>query len=1030
MKPAFLFVAAILAQTSVATAALPAGTPVSPYITGQNYWYYPPDAAYPIIKESGVTMIRIGGHAYDVTPLPDADILKQVDNIRAIGAEPLIQVSRYAGATVAADTVRFINVTNGRAVKYWSIGNEPDIGWTGNETDLAAYTADYIKTIAPAMRDVDPTINISGPEMAYYSGTKYGALLGGASDITGKDASGRYFIDSVTFHRYPFSSSYARSNVLTEVHTNFENTVKALLANIDAANVLQGRTGAEALTWGLTEFNIDYSNPVAINNPAGLGVSSFLNGQFFAEYYRVGMKHGVRNMNTWSVLEGGGNGSAGDLGYLGGSWSSTVIKRSSFYHMQMVAKYLAAGGYVPSVSTAPNLSVVSTSSPSQDTVSVMLLNEDDAGNQSFTVRLNDEPVLGPGTKVNVSADLAQEYSGTLDSQSTVVLVFDAAGALKQRISYSLARYQANLPPLVETFSTPASVPSAPTGLAAKSGDKQIALSWTAANDATAYNVKRSTVTGGPYATLATGVITTSYTDFGLTNGTPYFYVVSGTNSLGEGPDSAEVSTTPQAPPTPTPTPTPTPLPPGAFEAESLPVTVNGSTTSVNSDTAASGGKWVQLNASAAGPYMEFTTGSVDAGTYNFKLTYKANNNRGQCSITIDGTVVGDPLDQYASAVVFRTQTIGSVTFATAGPHVVRFTAVGKNAASSGFLISADKLAFVAPTPATVTLGNLDQTYDGTPKSVTVTTTPANLSVKETYGGSTTAPTDAGTYDVVATITDPEYTGSASGKLTIARATATIQFAGLDQPYDGTPKSVTATTLPENLPVTITYDGSPDAPKTVGAHLVVGVVDTTNYTGSATATLTIRDTTPPVLSLPGDLKLEATSAAGAVARYAATARDGIDGPVPVSYSIPPGSTFPLGTTSVTVTATDAAGNRATGSFTVTVSDTTAPKIRWVEPSRWILFPPNHKMIPITLTAHTFDAVSSTLDVRIVSVTSNEDDDGRGPGHRSPDWVITGPMTVDLRAERDPHGWGRVYTLKVAATDAAGNTSYATTWCFVL
>lgn len=75
--------------------------------------------------------------------------------------------------------------------------------------------------------------------------------------------------------------------------------------------------------------------------------------------------------------------------------------------------------------------------------------------------------------------------------------------------------------------------------------------------------------------------------------------------------------------------------------------------------------------------------------------------------------------------------------------------------------------------ATVTLAGLTATYDGTPKSVTATTTPLRLAVTFTYAGSTTAPTNAGSYPVVATISDPNYQGSASDTLLIAKAPLTI-----------------------------------------------------------------------------------------------------------------------------------------------------------------------------------------------------------------------------------------------------------------
>ncbi|TAN35432.1 HYR domain-containing protein [Patescibacteria group bacterium] len=98
----------------------------------------------------------------------------------------------------------------------------------------------------------------------------------------------------------------------------------------------------------------------------------------------------------------------------------------------------------------------------------------------------------------------------------------------------------------------------------------------------------------------------------------------------------------------------------------------------------------------------------------------------------------------------------------------------------------------------------------------------------------------------------------------------------------------------------------------------GVADTFSVT-------TLADTTPPVLTLPADITTPATSPAGAVVTYVATATDAIDGALTPTCAPPAGSTFPIGTITVTCSATDAAGNTASGSFqiTVTVALTIAP-----------------------------------------------------------------------------------------------------------
>ncbi|MNZ61854.1 Endoglucanase 5 precursor [compost metagenome] len=102
----------------------------------------------------------------------------------------------------------------------------------------------------------------------------------------------------------------------------------------------------------------------------------------------------------------------------------------------------------------------------------------------------------------------------------------------------------------QASATPAAVvptpPAAPTSLTAVAGDAKVNLGWAASSGAASYTVKRAPASGGPYTTIATGLSATTYTDTGLTNGTTYFYVVSASNSVGEGANSAQASAKPQA----------------------------------------------------------------------------------------------------------------------------------------------------------------------------------------------------------------------------------------------------------------------------------------------------------------------------------------------------------------------------------------------------------------------------------------------------------------------------------------------------
>lgn len=140
--------------------------------------------------------------------------------------------------------------------------------------------------------------------------------------------------------------------------------------------------------------------------------------------------------------------------------------------------------------------------------------------------------------------------------------------------------------------------------------------------------------------------------------------------------------------------------------------------------------------------------------------------------------------------------------------------------------------------ASVTITNTSQVYDGNPKSVTVTTVPASLAVSVTYEGSTTPPSAKGDYAVVATVTDPNYSGSNTGTLHIAAGGATVTITGLNPTYDGTAKPVTVTTDPVGLSNTVTYNGGSTVPINAGSYTVVATVTDPNYSGSDTQILVI------------------------------------------------------------------------------------------------------------------------------------------------------------------------------------------------
>ena len=121
---------------------------------------------------------------------------------------------------------------------------------------------------------------------------------------------------------------------------------------------------------------------------------------------------------------------------------------------------------------------------------------------------------------------------------------------------------------------PATPADTPINLNATVGNAQVTLSWAASDGATAYNVKRSTISGGSYTNIASPT-TTNYTDTGVSYGTTYYYVVSSTNVFGESTNSAQVSAVESIGPLITAaSASPNPVSPGQILSISATVTAN------------------------------------------------------------------------------------------------------------------------------------------------------------------------------------------------------------------------------------------------------------------------------------------------------------------------------------------------------------------------------------------------------------------------------------------------------------------------
>jgi len=403
---------------------------ISPYLIGNNAWY---DGAgltglWDDMALAKFQSIRIGGSGAEGYQSNYAKYISLIDGIRLAKAEPIVQVNHMFTTQQAVALITNLNITNKKNIKLWNISNEPDL--PSNNFGDANAVSTYIKRIASALKSVDSTIIIMGPETSWYQNSAYMTpLIGGSADITGKDEAGHYYIDVVTFHKYVF----------TEI-SGLESDVNNLLTKFNTVNAK--RPAGKKLSWGLTEFNTTYDN--AINTTPDQNVWSFHAGQLFAEVYGLGMRKGAFAMNAWSMLEGPDR-SGTDLSLFDKDFKG----RSNYYHCLMLGQNFRKN-YITTTDNKSNVVVI----PMQDStgVAVMILNKDQTTNFDYTLRLDNGAFIQAKTlQIKVNAGINAEITGSITKDATQMLVFDATGALVKRYTYTSLDADGRGEPLVENI---------------------------------------------------------------------------------------------------------------------------------------------------------------------------------------------------------------------------------------------------------------------------------------------------------------------------------------------------------------------------------------------------------------------------------------------------------------------------------------------------------------------------------------------------------------------------------------------------
>jgi hypothetical protein len=394
-------------DAGIVTIRRDAGTPIAPLAFGQNYWDWVDWAGDGVTGVSGteadvaalgLNVLRAGGNVNDTNgPAPGAFDDPQIDAFvaycRAVGAEPILQVPILgaadggpATAQTAADMVTYANVTKGYGIRYWEIGNEPDLYPSSYDAGVpltpAALCSVYqsyetaMNAANAAAGDGGASLTFLGPELSYQyvPGTDYlTPFLDACKD----------YVDIVSVHRYPFGGGTEQGVLPTSIQGALTD-VTAFRSRVASLKSIVANHARPGTPLAVTEANLSFDYQASAYTPAALVAvpTTFYAGLWTADILGSSLETGLFTMAFWDIGDPASAPSV--LGFL-----QSGAPTPAYYTMKMISANFR-GTTIPPAGVPAGFSAYASYDATGASTAVVVLNKT-ASDAALTLAIDSLP---------------------------------------------------------------------------------------------------------------------------------------------------------------------------------------------------------------------------------------------------------------------------------------------------------------------------------------------------------------------------------------------------------------------------------------------------------------------------------------------------------------------------------------------------------------------------------------------------------------------------------------------------------------